>query len=666
MTRLSLSFLKTLFGQSNHYASSLPPMTTASRLILGGILVLACIMAFAPAYPELPKAGLDPSWILAINQAVAQGSIFGRDIVFTFGPYAALYTQAYHPVTYPWTLTLGLLFGLCYAAMLLMAMRKQGNGWLWLYAGFLFLVDSRDALFFSYPLLVALIAYKATLPNIDPKYLAFSQHARINYTFAIALLGVLPIIKGSFLPLSVVTALAGFVLYWQKGEKVFAPLFIGLPLLTMIVFWHMAGQPITALPDYFRSMSPIISGYAEAMSTEGSSKQIAAFIFVAVLILGSILRGNNNSILRKVAITSCVGLFLFIAFKAGFVRHDGHALAAGSALVLAALALNLFGIARIPLLTFSFAITVWALVHWAYVGTSLHQSPLPGLYGVIKGDLLGGRLQAAFIQRMDKINAASPIPKLDGTTDIYPYDQAALIASGNNWVSRPIPQSYSVYTPTLARLNEAHLRGPQAPDNIIFRVATIDQRFPALDDGLSWPTLISRYSISTTDKNYVYLKKQLSPSEARKMVVMQGDFKLRENIALPQGEHILFAEIDVAPNFLGRLANIAFKTTPLYITVNLANGHSQTYRFIPSMARTGFIISPLIKSTTDFIQLAEGRLPSLKRSMVNSISIAPASYTSIFFWKRVYSLKISVLETNSKASLQNQIMPSTLPIHLPE
>lgn len=664
MTQLSLSFLKTLFAQDSHDTASPSLVTTASRLILGGILMLACLFAFAPLHPRLPAASLDPSWMLAMNQAVAQGSVFGRDIVFTFGPYSALYTQAYHPATYPWTLVLGLLLGFSYAAMLLMHLRKQSNGWLWLYAGFLFLVDSRDALFFSYPLLVALTAYKTTLQDIDPSHLAFSKRTRIDYAFAIALLGVLPIIKGSFLPLSVVAALAGFVLYWQKGERAFASLFIVLPLLTMIVLWDMAGQPITALPDYFHSMSPIISGFAEAMSTRGSFWEIAAYILVVVLIMGSILRDYSNAILHKIAITSCVGLFLFIAFKAGFVRHDGHALAAGSALVLAALVLNIFGIARIGLLIVIFSITVFAWLHWAYVGASLNGTIIPSIRGEIWGDLMGGRLQAAFTHRLNNIRVTSPIPRLEGTTDIYPYDQAALIASGNNWVSRPVPQSYSAYTPFLARINEAHLRGPQAPDNIVFRVATIDNRFPTLDDGLSWPTLISHYAISTTDQHYAYLKKRQVPSELRKTVVMQCSYRLGKQVDLPQGEHILFAEIDVAPSLLGRIAQIVFKPTPLYISVKLADGQNNTYRFIPGMARAGFVISPLINTTEDFVRLAKGQLQLLDKNKVKSIRIGPAGSESIF-WKRDYSVNLSALDTNPASISQQQDMSNTMPSHLP-
>lgn len=665
MIHFSLSFLKKLSANDGYGATTDSLVQKASRSMLGGILMLACILAFAPLYPNLPDASFDSSWMLAMNQSVAQGLVFGRDIVFTFGPYAAVYTQAYHSATYFWALFLGLLFGLFYGAMLLMNLRKQGNEWLWLYTGFLFLVDSRDALFFSYPLLVMLVACRATMHEIsDSRYWVFSPFMRIIYALAIALLGVLPIIKGSFLPLTVMAMVAGLILHWQKGEKAFALFFILLPLLMMILFWNIAGQPITALPDYFRSMSEIISGFAGAMSTSPHVSDmmmrkigftgawlvmniqvfgmITAYIIVAVLILVSILRGNINSGLHKIILTLYVGLFLFIAFKSGFVRYDAHALSAGSALVLAVLVLNVFGFTRIGLRILVLSVGIFAVFHLGYVGISFKETSIFSIRGLISGDRIGGRLQTAFKQRMDKFKTSMPIPTMIGTTDIYPYDQTFLIASGNNWNSRPVLQSYSVYTPGLARLNEAHLNGPHAPDNIVFRVATIDGRYPSLDDGLSWPTLFSHYAILNKDKHFAYLQRRQVPLESRKTVVIEGNYQLGEQINLPQSEHILFAEIEVSPSWFGRVSLVAFKSAPLYIFVELADGNSKSYRFIPGMARTGFVISPLVTTTEDFVHLANGQLSLLGQNIVKSIRIAQPGDKS-YSWERRYYLKVSVL-----------------------
>ena len=56
------------------------------RLFL--ILTIACL--FIPLNPAMPMEGLDNSWMFGMNQAVAQKLAFGRDIIFTFGPYASV------------------------------------------------------------------------------------------------------------------------------------------------------------------------------------------------------------------------------------------------------------------------------------------------------------------------------------------------------------------------------------------------------------------------------------------------------------------------------------------------------------------------------------------------------------------------------------------------
>src|SRR5579871_1126810 len=60
-------------------------------------------MRQARAKPEeawrLGLARLDESWVMALNVAVARHLRFGKDIVFTFGPYASIFTRSFHPAT---------------------------------------------------------------------------------------------------------------------------------------------------------------------------------------------------------------------------------------------------------------------------------------------------------------------------------------------------------------------------------------------------------------------------------------------------------------------------------------------------------------------------------------------------------------------------------------
>ena len=73
------------------------------RVILGGLVFVANLaaayIAFAPLEFQMPRYGLDPSWVAVLGEAPVHGWRFGRDIIFTLGPYACTYTGQYHPAT---------------------------------------------------------------------------------------------------------------------------------------------------------------------------------------------------------------------------------------------------------------------------------------------------------------------------------------------------------------------------------------------------------------------------------------------------------------------------------------------------------------------------------------------------------------------------------------
>ncbi|HEY0793628.1 MAG TPA: hypothetical protein VGD78_21385 [Chthoniobacterales bacterium] len=74
-------------------------LKTAARWILAVCFPLGLLLAWVPLVPVFPRPGLDPAWAYAMNEAVAHRMQFGRDIIVTFGPYAAVYTRQYNPAT---------------------------------------------------------------------------------------------------------------------------------------------------------------------------------------------------------------------------------------------------------------------------------------------------------------------------------------------------------------------------------------------------------------------------------------------------------------------------------------------------------------------------------------------------------------------------------------
>src|SRR4030095_15909550 len=124
-------------------------------------------------------------------------------------------------------------------------------------------------------------------------------------------------------------------------------------------------------------------------------------------------------------------------------------------------------------------------------------------------------LRDAYQEYLASVRNEVPLPHLAGTTDAYPYNHSELFAHGIPLLSRPVIHSYCAFSPQLADLNAAFLRGDSAPENILFRVWSLDDRYPSLDDGLSWPELFTRYDLQDVEVNFVLLRRSPSPRQFR-------------------------------------------------------------------------------------------------------------------------------------------------------
>src|ERR1700756_2322960 len=65
-----------------------------------GLALLAFSLLLNLAAPVMPAPGLDPSWQLAAEYAAHHHLVFGRDFIFTYGPYHYLGSHLFDPATY--------------------------------------------------------------------------------------------------------------------------------------------------------------------------------------------------------------------------------------------------------------------------------------------------------------------------------------------------------------------------------------------------------------------------------------------------------------------------------------------------------------------------------------------------------------------------------------
>jgi hypothetical protein len=619
-----------------------------SRLAVNFILCSTVIAVFVPFRPNMPAPGLDNSWAYGMNQAIAQGLVFGRDIIFTVGPYASVYTTVFHPATDGLMMLGSGCLGICSAVALLWLTRGAPLRWaLALTVALAGFALQRDVLLLLYLLLLVLVVYRLTLPTCHGFHLARDFFTLPGLALIFFVSGLLPLIKLSLLPVSAAETVLSALFLMQGRQFTLAAIVVLAPLGGLLSFWMIAGQRLGDLPGFVLNTEPIISGYSEAMAYFGRSRELLLYCVASLsaLCLAASAKAAPRSS-RSFMVLS-LGALLFLAFKEAFVRHDAHAVVAGTFIVVVAIALNFCVRARGSGLMLALALASWADIDQWHVESSTrsvienvrgtYEYLVSGVYTRLNDD---GALRRIYDERVRAIAAEYPVKALKGRTDVYFYGQSILLASGNQWSPRPVLQSYSAYTPKLASLDEQHLTGEQAPDNILFRVEAIDGRLPSAEDGPSWPTMINNYFPVEINSGFLYLSKKPAPATTpARLLISEQDYALGDSVVLPASTDLIFAQIDIRPTIAGQIAAFFYKLGPLEIEIELPDRVRKTYRIVSGMAKAGFLISPLVESTDDFARLFTGTT-HLDQKVVRRVRLTATDGFS-WMWQQRYSIRLS-------------------------
>ncbi|STY29281.1 transmembrane protein [Legionella wadsworthii] len=611
----------------------------ASKLLL--LLIIVAI--FVPFSPKMPAPGIDPSWALGLNQAVAQGFAFGKDIIFTLGPYSSIYTKSYHPATDHLMILGSVYLAFTYWFYLIFLLKSYRWYGILIYClPFLGMIYARDSLFFSYPLIAGLISFKIlSLKEVKSKntFLFF-------VFFLFAPLGLLALIKGSMLIISLLILLLCFIFFLFHNRKTLALICIAAPILTLILFWIVAGQSLYFLPHYLTSSFSIASGFTEAMSSDGNIKEVLFYLFTGSSLLLIVFIAKEPLWSKKIFLLSVYFVFLFVSFKTGFTRHLGHAFISGTSALLAALFLPFIMNAWMSYVLIGISLNSWYFINSHYTHVSLQNNFLSAYSSAWYG--LKSRIQDPlwlknnYTFTMEFLRQKAAFPILKGSTDIYSYDQSYLISSKNIWWPRPIFQSYSVFNRDLAEKNKNHLIEKDSPHNILFKIEPIDQRIASLEDGASWPLLLANYSPTSLKYDFLILvKKERSPQKHLALIKSERH-ALGEEVNV-SGEQLLFTEIDLNLNVFGSLSNFFYKPQQLQIILKLNDGTTKTYRFVANMAKATFMLSPLIENTIEFSLLYK-KNNHLNDKRVNSFVIMTKQDKN-WHWQNFYRIHFYSFKT---------------------
>lgn len=423
-----------------------------------------------------PGAGLDASWRASLNMAIVDELVWGRDLIFTYGPLGFLYLPDHW---YAETWTLGFIYRVCAEfALLAVLWHTARRNFGWAAATILLAVLSVEILEPGPALAFAGAVWLLRPGPRSPRRVAL---------FAVGLgafAGFQCLQKVNYGVMAFVVGLVAVIAMQPPAELRRAKLiglYVSAAAIAVVAFWAAARQPLGALPDYVVGGASEVSGYAatQALGTPSLNWQYPAFGIVVAVGLMAILAGSRDWPRRNRGGLAVVWLlFAYAFFKEGFIRHDlGHSMLAFAALLAALLAIP-WGVGRRSRTIGLIAILLPFLV--------MVHSQDQGL-----GDLFapGDRARAAWhdvrflfsptdrraLERQGRetifhIDGVPP-PVLQAVGDrsvwVIPFAEDVTWAYRLNW--RPVPtfQTYYVGTGFLDSKTARFLSGSNAPERIM-------------------------------------------------------------------------------------------------------------------------------------------------------------------------------------------------------
>jgi hypothetical protein len=594
-------------------------------LVLGVLLWLSLI-----SLPMAPATDLDASWQEMLVYGHARGWQFGRDVIFTWGPWGMLCSVFHLGRMGAVTKLVWEVGGKALLAGGLIALTGALPLWrraVFVLACLLFHWFFLDVIYFVFVTLVV-IRLMQRAPASGP------------WVGWVAALAFLAEFKFTYTVLTAGGVMAVAWVWWRRGREVgrdgggrggggggrggaagggAAAGLLAAYGAALLVFWVAAGQSPDNLWPYLRRSLEIATGYGDAMMLD----EPAAIFWVGLAVGAAGLlfcwrvgRGHSDRALAWGA-AGFLAAAGFLMWKEGFVRADGH--------VYGFFCYGLLAVLVVPALLYPARRFNW--VEGAALGCGWGVwlvAPVLVVAGPrISWERLCGnarmlpeltRLPGEWEEALATARSAAALPEIrrvvgGRSVDVYNFRQGVALLNEFNLTPRPVFQSYSAYTPGLDGWNLRFYGSGRAPDFLLWAHDSIDSRYPSIDDASLVVALAHHYRPVLREGEYWLLEKQSSVSAAplRRHLLLDRTVRLGEEVAAPfhHGDAVWFqARLELTK--LGRLRALAYKAPLIQLTVTDDQDGRTTWRVLPRIAVAGFLLDPLLATGDDLVAFLEG------------------------------------------------------------
>ncbi len=591
-------------------------------------LIAACIAICMLSVPLAVKPylvdkgptwlGLDASWQMMLNYASARHWLFGKDIIYTYGPLGYLSTRYGFGVPL-WQF-------ICFDLLVVV-------NFFFVFKDFIFSSFSRVLGVFTI-FCISLLVNRFYGSDTSWVLLFFLYYwfyksytnPKTIYFVMIGLLLVLSfyIKQNTWLLGSI--AFTAHLVNLHIAKKIKAGYGIGIFVIVAVVFVVSSVFFHISIEGYIKNSFEIIKGYNDIMYLDedhpglqtGVYTLLYALLWLFIIQAVVLVKGKNYTMLFFPVISI---LYVLLVSKQATLRGDVQHLS------------EFFCCAPLMLITGSiffgrseFIQSAQVIIFIVVAGALILMNDTRQVGKALQDRYMAPR---EYIREMHDYSSAQHLDQKEkrviperllntiGTApiDIFPWDCEYLIENKLNYTPRPVFQSFTAYTAPLEKVNYDFYQS-KGPRFVIYDYDAIDGRYPFNDECLVNLFLVKNYSVADTFTGNERWRVLLQKKEKTEPLIFTDDKEDHLNIAdeVPV-RGFSFLKINVAYNLAGKINAFFFKPPQLKIMFLKAGGEWATYRTSPELLKGGVYVGRFINDNRDFVRLLSlnDSLPEIKR-----------------------------------------------------
>jgi hypothetical protein len=612
--------------------------------------LLFLIVLLFPFYriSEPATAGIDNSWRIALEMAHQKGLIFGKDLIYTYGPLGRL-TQRIAISTTHFELFLFDIFCFANIGFLLYHFLPKPLRFyqVLIHFGFFLLISSIYGEWLSF-ILFYISIFSGLL------FLQKQNHWFLIHAIGMGLINFY--IKANYGVIAL-----GFVfilLIYSFASKRLSLRNLGLYLSGSVISLIILAFVLkTDLPAYFLSSIEIIKGYNESQSfypadrlKAVASSYVVFALFIALFIVFIIKKLSKKDFsittLDSFFALGCVGVCSFVLIKYAFVRaDDGHLMSFVRSASLPFLLLCFFGGEK------WIKQAGWSLVSLNLVSYIIFYQPI---YGKIsfpiadnlhtKSYILPEYFKNIFKKSENPYNPNYPKEVLaiigNKTVDLVPNEISEIYLNHLNYNPRPIIQSYQAYNEFLDSKNQEKYLSNTAPDFVVYGVESTDNKYAWGDETLTTLALLQHYTPLKTWGNRLLLKKTNAVKNLKLISQTKHNWTLEKPFKISSDTSkntVSVIKVKTSYNWLGKLLNLFFQPPHLNMELGLQDGTKTIYRTVPILLSKGLIINSKIDNIDNVVQMFD-------KGHVKNKGISTIKFDEIVRRKAGFDSTIEIIE----------------------